>query len=117
MAFPPDLQKQIFDSFQRNVSDIKTEILKDADAIAETITVEIDRKNSAAIDQMLKSVERQMLEQENNTSVQLATIKEKVDAIETNSSAIVATLEDLQIERAKKNRFISECSQSISRKS
>lgn len=102
LAFPPDLQKQIFDSFQRNVSDIETEILKDADAIAETITVEIDRKNSAAIDQMLKSVERQMLEQENNTSVQLAIIKEKVDAIETNSSAIVATLEDLQIERAKK---------------
>ena len=102
LTIPPDLQKQIFDSFQQTATDLKTEILKTATTTSETIIAQADKKNSVAFEQMIKSVEKQMLALGNNTSTQLAAIKTKVDSIETSSSAAAKTLADLQSERKTK---------------
>ena len=102
LTIPPDLQKQIFDNFQQTATDLKTEILKTATTTSETIIAQADKKNSVAFEQMIKSVEKQMLALGNNTSTQLAAIKTKVDSIETSSSAAAKTLADLQSERKTK---------------
>ncbi len=102
LTIPPDLQKQIFGSFQQTATDLKTEILKTAATTSETIIAQADKKNSAAFEQMIKSVEKQMLALGNDTSAQLAAIKTKVDSIETSSSAAAKTLADLQNERETK---------------
>lgn len=102
LTIPPDLQKQIFGSFQQTATDLKTEILKTAATTSETIIAQADKKNSAAFEQMIKSVEKQMLALGNDTSAQLAAIKTKVDSIETSSSAAAKALADLRNERETK---------------
>ena len=102
LTVPPDLQKQISDSFQQTATDLKTKILRTATTTSEAIIAQADKKNSAAFEQMIKSMEEQMLALENDTSAQLAAIKNKIDSIETSSSATAKTLASLQNERETK---------------
>ena len=82
--------------------DLKTGMVETFVQAADNTKSESQQKNSASVDQRMKSVETTMLTLGKDTRTQLEVIKNKVDSLEKSSGAIVKTLADLQKERATK---------------